>query len=284
MAVEDIVFDLRGVGKSYGTLHALRDINLAVRAGEQVALVGPSGAGKSTLIGLLNGTLAPDTGEARVLGHNLSRLRPGARRAVQRQIGTIYQQLHLTESLRVVHNVNAGRLGSWSLLKSLVSLVWPLEVKSALRALEQVGIPEKLYARTGQLSGGQQQRVALARVLVQDPKVILADEPISSLDPERSREIMDLLRDVSREMGKTLVTSVHTYHFAQSHFDRIVGLREGRVLFDSSASAVTPAMAESLYRIGHAPAIEKGETGGALPPQPQPQPRPDLASQEARFD
>jgi phosphonate transport system ATP-binding protein len=278
MSSEDVVFKLRGVGKSYGSMHALRDIDLEVRAGEQVALVGPSGAGKSTLIGLLNGTLAPDAGELLVLGHNLPRLRPRARRAVQRQIGTIYQQLYLTDSLRVVHNVNAGRLGSWSLLKSLVSLVWPLEVKAALRALEQVGIPEKLYARTGQLSGGQQQRVALARVLVQDPRVILADEPISSLDPERSREIMDLLRDLSREMGKTLVTSVHTYHFAQSHFDRIVGLREGRILFDCGASEVTPAMIEALYRIGDAPAQELQVADALFGPLP------DLASQEVRYD
>lgn len=245
----DIVFRLRGVGRSYGPLRALHDINLDVRAGEQVALVGPSGAGKSTLIGLLNGTVTPGSGELRVLGHDLPRLGPRARRAVQRQIGTIYQQLYLTESLRVVHNVNAGHLGRWSFARSLLSLIWPLEAKAALRALERVGIPEKLYARTGELSGGQQQRVALARVLVQDPAVILADEPISSLDPERGREIMDLLRDLSTETGKTLVTSVHTYSFAQSHFGRIVGLREGRVFFDCPASEVTVGMMEGLYRI-----------------------------------
>jgi len=248
-AGEDVVFRLRGVGKSFGSLHALRSIDLEIKAGEQVALVGPSGAGKSTLIGLLNGTLLPTEGELSVLGHDLPRLRPRARRAVQRQIGTIYQQFYLTDSLRVVHNVNAGHLGRWSLPKSLLSLVWPLDVKTALRALEQVGIPEKLNERTGQLSGGQQQRVALARVLVQDPRVILADEPIASLDPERGREIMDLLRDLSRGSGKTLVTSVHAFHFAQSHFDRIIGLRQGAIIFDCPATDLTPSQVDILYKI-----------------------------------
>jgi phosphonate transport system ATP-binding protein len=269
MPESDTVFRLRGVGKTFGDLQALSDINLEISEGEQVALVGPSGAGKSTLIALLNGTLLPSEGELSVLGRNLSRLRPRARRAVQRRIGTIYQQFYLTGSLRVIHNVNAGHLGRWSFFKSIFSLVWPLDVKIAAQALEQVGIPEKLYERTDRLSGGQQQRVALARVLVQDPHVILADEPISSLDPERSREIMDLLRDLSRRTGKTLVTSVHTFHFARSHFDRIIGLRGGRILFDSPAGDVTHAMAADLYRIGESQRATSGESSlepGSLSP------------------
>jgi phosphonate transport system ATP-binding protein len=252
MSADEPVFRLRGVSKKYGSFYALRDIDLEVRSGEKVALVGPSGAGKSTLISLLNGSATPTTGEVLVLGRDLARLSLRARRAVQRQIGTIYQQFYLTNSLRVIHNVNAGQLGRWSLLKALVSLARPLDTQAALHALEQVGIPEKLYMLTGQLSGGQQQRVALARVLVQNPLVILADEPISSLDPERSREIMDLLRDLSHQSGKTLVTSVHAVQYALSHFDRVIGLREGGILFDSSAQDVVPEMIAELYRIGEA--------------------------------
>lgn len=233
--------------------------------GEQVALVGPSGAGKSTLLSLLNGTLAPSEGTVQALGQDLARLSPRARRSVQRRIGTIYQQFYLTNSLRVIHNINAGHLGRWSLPKSLLSLLWPLDVKTAARALRQVGIPEKLYERTGNLSGGQQQRVALARVLVQNPDVILADEPISSLDPERAREIMTLLRDLSTQSGKTLITSVHTVHFALSHFDRIIGLREGRIMFDSPAASVTPAMIETLYHIDNPQRSEaEPQTVGAV--------------------
>jgi phosphonate transport system ATP-binding protein len=161
----------------------------------------------------------------------------------------VYQQFHLVDGLQVVHNVNAGHLGRWSFFKSLMSLVWPQELHSAAEALARVGIPEKIYERTGQLSGGQQQRVAIARVLVQRPQVILADEPVASLDPERGREIMDLLRDLNIQTGSTLVTSLHHIDFARSHCERIVGLRAGRVLFDARVADVTPEMIQALYQI-----------------------------------
>jgi phosphonate transport system ATP-binding protein len=243
------VFRLRSVSKTFGGPAVLSSIDLRIERAEQVALVGPSGAGKTTLIGLLNGTLHPTDGEVHVLGQNLSRMSPAARRQVQREIGTIHQQFHLVNNLRVVHNVNAGHLGKWSFARALVSLFWPLEVDVARRALEQVGIPEKLYETTAHLSGGQQQRVALARALVQDPQVLLADEPIASLDPERGRELMDLLRRLSREMQKTLVTSIHSVEFARSHFERVIGLRDGRIAFDCAAPEVTAAMFDALYRI-----------------------------------
>lgn len=242
------VFELKNVTKKFGSFQSLADINLQIRAGERVALVGPSGAGKSTLISLLNGTLLPTQGEVWVLGRNPGCLRSQSLRQIQRQIGTIYQQFHLVDNLRVIHNINAGHLGRWSFLKAAVSLMWPLEVETAAIALKQVGIPEKLYERTDLLSGGQQQRVAIARVLVQNPTAILADEPISSLDPERSREIMDLLRHLNQETGKTLVTSLHAIEFARSHYQRIIGLRQGHIVFDASAQAVTPAMIEALYK------------------------------------
>lgn len=243
------VFVLRNVTKVFGGVRALADIDLRIERGEHVALVGPSGAGKSTLIGLLNGSLCATHGEVWMAGQELGRLSVGARRRIQRQIGTIHQQFHLVNNLRVVHNVNAGHLGRWSFARALVSLFWPLEVDTARRALDQVGIPDKLYERTAHLSGGQQQRVALARALVQDPEVLLADEPIASLDPERGRELMDLLQRLSRDTHKTLVTSIHTVAFARSHFQRVIGLREGRIAFDRAAGEVTPAMIEALYRI-----------------------------------
>ena len=127
--------------------------------------------------------------------------------------------------------------------------MYPLNTQAAFDALSLVGIPEKLFERTDQLSGGQQQRVALARVLIQNPAAILADEPISSLDPARSREIMDLFGTLSKQTGKTLVVSLHAFEFALSHTDRLIGLRRGRVVFDAPAADVTPAMAQSLYRI-----------------------------------
>jgi phosphonate transport system ATP-binding protein len=243
------IFELRDVRKTFGSFDALDGVTLRIDAGERVALVGPSGAGKSTLLGLLNGTHKPSAGMVAVLGHDLARLPPRQRRNVQRQIGTIYQQFALVDSLRVVHNVNAGQLGRWSTLKAFVSLLWPLETDTAVHALAQVGIPDKLYARTGQLSGGQQQRVALARVLVQNPVAMLADEPIASLDPERGREIMDLLRDLSIGAGKTLVASLHAVEYAHTHFERVIGLRNGRVAFDCPVKQLTTERLHALYRI-----------------------------------
>ncbi|MFW6070044.1 MAG: phosphonate ABC transporter ATP-binding protein, partial [bacterium] len=230
------IFQLQNASKQYGDLAALRDVTLRIERGERVALVGPSGAGKSTLLQLLNGALIPDEGTVTALGHNLSRLSPRRLRAMQREIGVIYQQFHLVGNLRVIHNVNAGHLGRWSLLRAALSLARPAQVEQAREALARVGIPEKLFERTDRLSGGQQQRVALARALVQDPQAILADEPIASLDPEHSRRIMELLSNLSQEMGKTLVVSLHAVAFAFSHCDRLVGLRQGRVLFDAAPS------------------------------------------------
>lgn len=240
------IFELKNVSKQFGDFLSLNNINLKIWQGDRLALIGPSGAGKSTLISLLNGTLMPTQGEVWALGRNLARLRPASLRQIQRQIGTVYQQFHLVDNLRVIHNVNAGHLGQWSLFKAMISLISPLEVETATQALQQVGIAEKLYERTDRLSGGQQQRVAIARVLVQNPVAILADEPISNLDPERGREIMQLLHQLSQS-GKTLITSLHALEYAQNHFQRLIGLRQGQILFDALAEEVSPEMIAALY-------------------------------------
>jgi len=243
------VFELKHVSQEFGQFSALTDINLQIYPGERVALVGSSGAGKSTLLQLLNGTLRSTQGEVWAMGRNLSQLNSKRLRQIQQQIGTIYQQLHLVDNLRVIHNVNAGHLGRWSFLKALTSLIVPLETATAVKALSQVGIAEKLYERTDRLSGGQQQRVAIARVLVQNPIVILADEPIASLDPELSREVMDLLRNLAQQTHRTLIVSLHDVDFARSHCDRIIGLRQGKILFDAAPHQVSPDLIADLYRL-----------------------------------
>jgi phosphonate transport system ATP-binding protein len=242
------VFELFEVSRNFGEFPALKEVTFNVKAGERVALVGSSGAGKSTLIRLLNGTLFPSSGEVLVLGQRLDQLSPQALRKVQGRVGTVYQQFHLVDNLRVVHNLNAGHLSRWSLSKSFFSLIRPLDVQEAFSALEQVGIPEKLYERTDRLSGGQQQRVAIARVLVQNPEAILADEPISNLDPELSREVIEILVDLSHRHGKTLLCSLHAVEFALSHFERIIGLRGGRILFDAASENVTESMIDLVYQ------------------------------------
>ena len=262
MSQSEPIFELRRVTQHFGQLRALNQVSVQIRAGERVALLGPSGAGKSTLIRLLNGALFPTQGEVWALGRNLSQLNSRQLRQVQRSIGTIYQRFHLIDSLQVIHNVNAGNLGRWSVVKALLSLLIPQEIDRATQALTQVGIAEKIYARTDELSGGQQQRVALARVLVQDPIALLADEPIASLDPELSREIMDLLRDLTLEQARTLVVSLHTLEFARSHCDRILGLRQGAIVFDSPSELVSGEMLQELYRLKDGQGARGQRSGG----------------------
>jgi phosphonate transport system ATP-binding protein len=226
---------------------AVDDVTLEIQAGERVAVIGPSGAGKTTLFRLLNATLRPTSGRLQFDTADMAGLSGRRLRQLRQRIGTIYQQHNLVPQLRVVHNVLAGRLGCWSLPKALWSLLAPQERPSALVALEQVGIPEKLYARTAHLSGGQQQRVAIARVLVQDPDVILADEPVSSVDPNLGRTIVALLAQLAETHQKTLVANLHAVSFALDFFPRVIGFRHGRVAFDLPPASVSEQVLTELY-------------------------------------
>ncbi|MGH7326124.1 MAG: phosphonate ABC transporter ATP-binding protein [Candidatus Rokuibacteriota bacterium] len=230
---------------------ALDGVSLTVGRGEHVAFIGPSGAGKTTLFRILNLTLRPTGGTLRLDGIDVVTLSGPALRRARMRIGTIYQQHNLVGRLRVVHNVLAGNLGRWSTLTALGSLVRPREAGQAARALAQVGMPEKLHARTDELSGGQQQRVAIARVLIQAPDIILADEPVSSVDPPLAVSLVTLLRDISSESRKTLLMNLHSVDLALTYFPRIVGIRDGRVQFDLAPDKVTAELLEELYA-GHA--------------------------------
>jgi phosphonate transport system ATP-binding protein len=246
-----VSYELRDVGKIFadGTT-ALRGVTVTVGRGEQAAVIGPSGAGKTTLFRILNLTLRPTSGWLAVDGAPAAALSDDALRRLRRRIGTIYQQHNLVGRLRVVHNVLAGNLGRWSALRALASLLHPGEAHLAGRALAEVGIPEKLWARTDELSGGQQQRVAIARVLVQDPDIVLADEPVSSVDPSLAVSIVTLLRDLAHASRKTLLMNLHSVELALAHFPRVIGLRDGRVHFDLSPAKVTEDLLRSLYA-GH---------------------------------
>ncbi|MEE9278494.1 MAG: ATP-binding cassette domain-containing protein, partial [Dehalococcoidia bacterium] len=222
--------------------------------------VGPSGAGKTTLLYLLSGVLPADSGSVELFGRPLTQIDNGRRAAL---VGVMHQQFDLVTGLAVVHNVLAGRLGEWGLWRSLVSLVAPREAATARRALERVGIGDKLYERTSHLSGGQQQRVALARLLVQDPQAILADEPVSALDPARAEDLIRLLVEIARERERTLVASLHAVPLALKYFDRIVALREGRLVFDRPSGAVGEADLKALYALDDGDGSEITTSGAA---------------------
>ena len=238
-------FVLDGAMKAYPRVVALAPLSLVVGAGERVAVVGPSGSGKTTLLHILGGVVQPDGGRVWVHGQLLSGLAPG--RELARLVGVIHQQYDLVPYLSVMNNVLAGRLGQWSLLRSLVSLVSPRDRHLALAALDRFGIAHKAYERSTRLSGGEQQRVAVARLLVQDPSVILADEPVASLDPARAEDLLRFLSDIASVRGKTLIASLHAVDLVRNYFSRVIGLRNGELQFDVPAGKVTEEMLGYLY-------------------------------------
>ncbi|MGI9084850.1 MAG: phosphonate ABC transporter ATP-binding protein [Aeromicrobium sp.] len=245
MTASTPVVRLAGAGRRFGPHEALADVDLTVHAGERVAILGASGAGKSTLLAMLNGSLPPTDGVVEVLGQDVAELSPARLRAVQRRIGTISQRLDLIDQVRVLHNVNAGRLGQWSTARALRSLVWPHSVGPVRAALDRVGMGWALHERTERLSGGERQRVAIARMLMQVPELVLADEPVSSLDPVRADEILRLIRAPAEEA--TLLVSLHQPELARRHCTRAVGLRGGRLVLDLPAEQLSDDLLDDLY-------------------------------------
>ena len=253
------MFALDGVAKSYPGTQALLPLSLTIEAGERVAVLGPSGSGKTTLLYLMAGLVQPDQGAIYIDGIPLSSLDPGRR--LSGLVGVIHQQLDLVPHLAVVHNVLAGRLGQWSIWRSMLSLLYPRDRHLAVEALEKVGIAHKMHEKTSRLSGGEQQRVAMARLLLQAPSAILADEPVASLDPARADALMHLLTDIVTELDKTLVASVHSVHVARTYLTRAIGLRNGELQFDLPVDRVTDELLERLYDIQGL----KGEVESSLP-------------------
>ena len=242
------MFDVQGIAKSYPGVVALAPLSLVIERGERVAIVGPSGSGKTTLLHILGGVTQPDRGQVLIDGRPLSNMSPG--RDMAGLVGIIHQQFDLVPRLSVVHNVLAGRLGYWSLWRSLLSLMSPQEKQLAAAALLKAGIEHKLNERTSRLSGGEQQRVAIARLLVQDPQAIIADEPVASLDPTRSEDLLRLLREIAEGSGKSLIASLHSMDLVRAHFSRVIGLRKGEVSFDLPVNQLTDGILTELYDLG----------------------------------
>jgi len=219
------------VVRSNNTPPVLRGVSLSVDRGEKVAIVGPSGAGKTTLFRAINGFVPIQSGSISVDGVSVQGLRGKRLRQLRRDIAVVSQRHDLVDRLRVYQNVMAGALGRWSSLHALRFLLWPnaQELSEAESALRRVGIAHKLRERTSDISGGEHQRVAIARALVQQPALLLADEPIASLDPELSHQVLALLCSLADESGFALVCSLHQQEYAGKFFDRVVRIQHGRV-------------------------------------------------------
>ncbi|MCY1260221.1 Vitamin B12 import ATP-binding protein BtuD [compost metagenome] len=226
---------------------ALAGIDLRVGTGERVAIIGPSGAGKTTLLRVLATNLRPSAGSYEVLGSQPWALGGAARQRLRARIGLIHQAPPLPPRQRVVTAVLAGRLGQWPLWKSLSSLVYPVDIPGARAALKRLDLADKLFERCDQLSGGQLQRVGIARALYQQPELLLADEPVSAMDPVLAGHTLDLLTREAESRKVTLIASLHAVDLALEHFPRIVGVRDGRIVFDRPAAEVKPTDLQMLY-------------------------------------
>jgi phosphonate transport system ATP-binding protein len=225
----------------------LDGVNLEIPDGQFVVVVGLSGAGKSTLVRTINGLVPVTSGELDVQGQRVDGASKRALRDLRSRVGMIFQSFNLINRSSVLKNVLVGRLHSTPTLMSLFGLYRASDKELAFQALERVGIVEKAYTRASQLSGGQQQRVAIARVLAQDPSVMLADEPVASLDPPTANMIMRDLQRINRDLGITTVVNLHFLDLARTYADRIIGMRAGRIVFDGTADEADDAVFADIY-------------------------------------
>jgi phosphonate transport system ATP-binding protein len=248
-----VIYSLKDITKKYqsrnGPVRALDGLTFDVLPFEIVALLGPSGSGKTTLFRLLNATLRPTSGKLIFENRDVSALSSRELRQMRKRIGTIFQQHQLVPSLSALENTLCGRLGSWSLLETIRNVARPTkrETEKAMSALEAVGLVDKHKARADELSGGQQQRLTIARVLMQDPDVILADEPFASLDPALTDTIASLLLGLVQTGKRTLVATMHDVDLAMRYFPRVIGMRQARIHFDKAPSDVSLEELDALY-------------------------------------
>ena len=241
------MLSIEGLSRRFGSKTAVDNVSLKLESGRFVGVIGRSGAGKSTLLRMINRLEQPSSGRIRFNDVDVTRLSGAALAAWRARCAMIFQQFNLVGRLDVLTNVLIGRLNHSSTLRSVLQL-WPeKDVALALSALEQLDIASLATQRAGSLSGGQQQRVAIARALVQEPEIVLADEPIASLDPRNTRIVMDALLRINRHFGITVICNLHSLDLARAYCDRLVGMANGRVVFEGGPSELTDTVARELY-------------------------------------
>lgn len=235
------------VNKFFGSVHAVNEVSMSMDTPQMIGIIGRSGAGKSTFLRILNRLTDATTGSVVVDGDDVLTFNGQRKRKWQSDCAMIFQQFNLVPRLDVLTNVLLGRLNKHRTIPSLFKIFSASERLDALLALDRLGISSIALQRVETLSGGQQQRVAIARALVQAPKMILADEPIASLDPLNAKVVMEALRDIHDQDGLTVICNLHTLDTARQYCDRIIGMREGRVVFDGKASQLSQEAAREIY-------------------------------------
>jgi phosphonate transport system ATP-binding protein len=238
---------LRNLSKRFGNTTAVDDVSLSLSSGSFVGIIGRSGAGKSTLLRMINRLNEPTSGTVEFDGAVVTDLQGVALRQWRRNCAMVFQQFNLIGRLDVLTNVLMGRLTSVPTWRSLLTLWSDADKLAALEALDRFGMADFAAQRCDQLSGGQQQRVALCRALVQQPKIILADEPIASLDPRNTQVVMDALASINRDLGITVLCNLHALDVARNYCDRLVGMSAGRVVFDGAPAELTDRVVQDLY-------------------------------------
>jgi phosphonate transport system ATP-binding protein len=248
MEMRKSMIEFNHVSKKYPNgFEALKDINLTIEQGEFVAIIGLSGAGKSTLLRTINRMHDITEGSLTVDGTDVMQLRGGELRGFRRKIGMIFQSFNLVTRTRVINNVLMSKVPELSFFRALFG-IYPKEDKlNALEALDKVGILDKAFVRADQLSGGQQQRVALARTLAQNPQIILADEPVASLDPVTAKQVMGDFQRINKDMNITILLNIHHVDLALQYASRVVGIRSGAIVYDGPASEVTEEILNEIY-------------------------------------
>ncbi len=240
------MIEIRGLAKSYGDHQALCDVSLSIRPGEFVVVLGPSGAGKSTLLRCINRLIEPTAGDILVDGTSLSSNRRDLR-LLRRNVAMIFQQHNLVKRLSVLKNVLVGRMADLSPILSSLQLFPEADVKIAMHCLEQVAMSHKARNRADALSGGEQQRVGIARALAQQPKFMLADEPVASLDPKTSRIVLNYLKKSCKDSNIAVLCNLHQIDYALEFAERVVGLSAGRVVYDGAPAGVSGDVIRSIY-------------------------------------
>jgi len=250
--------------KSFATRNAVSDISLSIPQGQMVGIIGRSGAGKSTLLRMINRLAEPTGGRITFEGRDVTTLRGRALHEWRARCAMVFQQFNLVGRLDVVTNVLTGRLYHHGFASSMLRMFTPAERAFAIRSLDRLGMAHTALQQADTLSGGQMQRVAIARALVQEPRVMLADEPIASLDPLNAKVVMDALRTINREDGITVICNLHTLDTARSYCDRIIGLKDGVLVFDDVPAKLTQEMAREIYGAEADDAFAEGLTSTSL--------------------